>query len=466
MTITATDRTTSIPDQDRALPDRSMLRALRLTFRFVLVVWVMLVAIGEYLILRMRAGELSPEAVERLRGVELARMFERLGATYVKFGQIMSTRPDLLGPGYIEGLSRLQDEVPADPFVEVEATLARELGTLRARIVELDETPLAAASVAQVHRGRLDTGEAVAIKVQRAAAEAQIDRDLWLLSLFASIVHRLPQIRPLSLPGAVERFAHAMQGQVDFRLEAANNRRFAESFVDVEGVEVPALFDALCTKRVLTMALVDGVRATAPEQVGHHRAELAQLGAEAVLKMVFVDGFVHADMHPGNIFLTREGHVVLLDLGLVAEIPDGLRKPWCLTFMALAQRNGEELARLFYAYAPEVDRVVDYAAFERDVVDFFDGFYGKNLGDVEVSVVVGGAMAILRRHRVQVDPVFTVVNLALLVAEGLGKQLDPSLDLVSMSFPYLMRALAYAPEGKPPLREIPSGIRGVAPDVG
>jgi ubiquinone biosynthesis protein len=439
-----------------------MKRALRLTFRFLLIAWVMAAAVARYCIRRMRAGELSAEAVERLRGVELARMLERLGATYVKFGQILSTRPDLLGPGLIEGLSRLQDEVPAEPFAEVERTLAAELGDKRARIVELDETPLAAASVAQVHRGRLDTGEEVAIKVQRATAEAQIERDLVLLALFARLVHGLPQVRPLSLPGAVSRFAHAMHGQLDFGLEAANNRRFAANFAGVEGVDVPALFEALSTKRVLTMALVRGVRATEPEKVGHHRKELARRGGECVLKMVFEDGFVHADMHPGNIFLTEEGHVVLLDLGLVAEIPDDMRKPWCLTFMALAQQNGEELARLFYVYAPDVSDV-DYAAFERDVVSFFDGLYGKSLGEVEVSGVVGGAMAILRRHRVQIDPVFTVVNLALLVAEGLGKQLDPDIDLVGMAFPYLMRALAYAPDGKPPLREVPGEVRAAAP---
>jgi ubiquinone biosynthesis protein len=262
-------------------------------------------------------------------------------------------------------------------------------------------------------------------------------------------------LRPLSLPGTVERFAAAMHGQLDFRLEAEHNRRFERSFADTEGVDVPLLFDELCTGRVLTMELVEGVRATDPERVGAHRTELARRGAEAVLKMVFVDGFVHADLHPGNILLTDDGRFVMLDLGLVAEIPAEMVKPWCLTFMALAQRNGEELARLFYVYAPTIAEV-DYAAFSDEVVAFFDGFYGKALGEVEVSAIVGGAMAILRRHRVQIDPVYTVVNIAVLVAEGLGKQLDPSVDLVEMAFPYLVRAIAEAPPGKPPLREAPT----------
>jgi len=432
-----------------------LIRLLSLSGRFCLVFWVVATSIYRWAADRAVAAELTARGEVRLAGVELARMLERLGATYVKFGQILSTRPDLLPPGIIAGLSRLQDAVPPGPFSAVEATLVEDLGELRDRFVELDREPIAAASVAQVHRGRLDTGELVAVKVQRPQARAQIERDLVLLELGARLLHFVPMLRPLSLPGTVERFATAMHGQLDFRLEAENNLRFAAIFRDKEGVEVPGLFGDLCSERVLTMELVDGVRATEPEKVGAHRAELARRGTEAVLEMVFVDGFVHADLHPGNILLTADGRFVMIDLGLVAEIPDEMVKPWCLTFMALAQRNGEELARLFYVYAPTVESV-DYAAFCRDIVAFFDGFYGKALGEVEVSAIVGGAMAILRRHRVQIDPVYTVVNIAVLVAEGLGKQLDPSIDLVEMAFPYLVRAIAESPPGKPPLREAPS----------
>jgi ubiquinone biosynthesis protein len=429
-------------------------RLLRLSGRFILVVWVVLTSLYRWAAERAIAASLTAEEKDRLAGVELARMLERLGATYVKFGQILSTRPDLLPPGIIAGLSRLQDAVPPGSFAAVERTIREDLGDRRQRFVELDPIPLAAASVAQVHRGRLNTGERVAVKVQRREARAQIERDLVLMDLGARILHRLPMLHPLSLPGMVERFSEAMHGQLDFRREAANNRRFAASFASIPGVDVPDLFEDLCSARVITMALVEGVRASEPEKVGGHRAELARRGAEAVLKMVFVDGFVHADLHPGNILLTADGHFVMLDLGLVAEIPEDMVKPWCLTFMALAQRNGEELARLFYVYAPTV-KDVDYVAFRDDIVAFFDGFYGKALGDVEVSAIVGGAMAVLRRHHVAIDPVYTVVNIAVLVAEGLGKQLDPSVDLVEMAFPHLVRAIAESPAGKAPLREIP-----------
>ncbi|MCA9579836.1 MAG: AarF/ABC1/UbiB kinase family protein, partial [Myxococcales bacterium] len=185
------------------------------------------------------------------------------------------------------------------------------------------------------------------------------------------------------------------------------------------------------------------------------RRRLAARGAEAILKMVFRDGFVHADMHPGNILLQDDGTLVFIDLGMVAEIPPDLMSPWIQTFQALGGNDGKAAARLFYVYSPFV-ATADYRAYEADTIAFFDRFDGKVLGEVEVSEIVAGMMNILRRHHVQVDPVFTVVNLGVVVAEGLGKQLDPDIDLVQMAMPYLAEAAANAPPGRAPNRDIPA----------
>src|SRR5689334_16524181 len=293
----------------------------------------------------MRLGPLDDAALERLRGDHVARLLERLGATFVKFGQILGTRPDLLGPGIIEALSRLHDRVPPAPYPVMLAVIDAELPPdKRATVVEIEPVPVAAASVAQVHRAKLTDGRPVALKVQRPEARAQIERDLVLMGLGVRLIDAIPSVHLLSLPGSVERFGAALRGQLDFRLEAENNRRFARNFADVEGVDVPFLYDDLCTERVLAMEFIDGVKATQPEKVGGDRAKLARTGAAAILKMVFEDGFVHADLHPGNILLTPE-RVVLIDLGLVAEIPPELMRPWVETFAALAQQNGKEVAR-------------------------------------------------------------------------------------------------------------------------
>ncbi len=225
--------------RDRPL---SLARVLSLSVRFASILFWVAVSLARYVLRRVAAGRLSPSERDRLRGDVLALSFERLGATFVKFGQILSTRPDLLGPPYVEALSRLQDRVPPHPFADVRHVIDEELTELGgARIAAIDPIPVAAASVAQVHFGRLDSGEEVAIKVQRPTAKAQIERDLVLLSLGARLLDLLPFVAPLSLPGAVERFSVAMHGQLDFLAEARNNRRFAAIFASHERIAVPAL---------------------------------------------------------------------------------------------------------------------------------------------------------------------------------------------------------------------------------
>ncbi len=430
------------------------MRFLTLSVRFVHISFVCTLAFFGYWLRRIPRGFISRQERDRLRGEVLAKLLERLGATFIKFGQILSTRPDLLNPEYTGALAKLQDAVKPADYSAISAMLDRELGDKRGRIAEINSECVAAASVAQVHKGVLDTGEAVAIKVQRPDAPNQIERDLAIMAIGARILDKIPTVHLLSLPGSVERFAESLRDQLDFRKEAENNRRFAANFADVDGIDVPRLFDELCTERVIVMEFIDGVKATEPEKVGGDRKRLARLGGECILKMTFTDGFVHADLHPGNIILTRDSRVVLIDLGMVTEIPGDLLRPWVETFVALSQQDGARAARVFYGYAPSVG-CDDYAAFEGEVKGYLENLYGKTLGDIEVSEAVGGMMNVLRKHRVQIDPSFTVVNLAMLVAEGLGKQLDPEIDLVPLAMPYLTNAMLTAPPGRAPNREIP-----------
>ena len=377
----------------------------------------------------------------------------KIGATFIKLGQIAATRPDLFPEGVTRGLARLQDDVPAASLVDVRDVLDAELSPeARARFRSIEETPVAAASVAQVHRGVLDDGTVVAIKIQRREAASQIDRDLSLLRLFAGIVELVPRMRFLSVVGAVERFGDALARQLDFVLEAANNRRIAKNFAGDPRIRCPRLFDDLSGRRVLTMEFVDGVR---PTDVTEDRPAVAVAGFRCIAKMVFLDGFVHADMHPGNLLFTKDGRIFLIDTGLVAEIAEDLRKPWVETFVAVAMRDGKRAAELFYGHAPMVDGT-DFAAFSTDIQAHLSAMHGKPLSELEVSGAVGGAMAILRRHGVQADPIFTVVNLAMLVAEGIGKQLDPSFDVFGCAMPFLAEASLLYPTGRPMLRAIPS----------
>jgi ubiquinone biosynthesis protein len=427
-------------------------RFLALSLRAFYIGLVFAWAILRYLGARLAFRGRTPEARDRLRGETLARALETLGATFVKFGQILGTRPDIFPEGVTTALARLQDGVPAARFADVRDVLEGDLSAeARAELVEIEELPVAAASVAQVHRGKLRDGAVVAIKVQRKEARRQIERDLALMRLFARLVDRLPRMKYVSLPGAVERFGDALHAQLDFRLEAENNRKLAHNFRDDPRIRVPRLYPALCGPRVLTMEFVDGVKA---ETLAGEGPGLAQAGFRCIAQMVFLDGFVHADMHPGNILYAKSGEIFLIDLGLVAEIPVPMRKPWTETFVAVATGDGPRAAELFYGYAPVVHGT-DFVAFQRDITAHLDRLKGRPLHELEVTEAVGGAMAILRRHRVQVDPVFTVVQLAMLVAEGVGKQLDPHFDVYGCAMPFLMQAMVLWADGAQPHRPTP-----------
>jgi ubiquinone biosynthesis protein len=205
------------------------------------------------------------------------------------------------------------------------------------------------------------------------------------------------------------------------------------------------------------MELVEGVKATEEglSHVAGDRKALARVGGQAILKMVFLDGFVHADLHPGNILLAEDGRMILIDLGMVTAIPPDLQRVWVETFVSLSQADFRTTASLFYGYAPTVG-TTRYADFERDVATYLEKLHGKSLGEVEVGPAVSGMMNVLRRHRVQVDPSFTVVHVALLVAEGLGKQLDPDIDMIALAAPYLLQAMATAPPSRAPNRPTPA----------
>ncbi|MCC6645426.1 MAG: AarF/ABC1/UbiB kinase family protein [Polyangiaceae bacterium] len=425
------------------------MRPIALALRALFIALVFALALARYAAARLLGRGREPAARDRLRGDVLASALTRLGATFVKLGQIMATRPDVLPEGLIAGLAGLQDDVPAAPISEVHRTLAREWSFDARRLVaDIDPAPLAAASVAQVYRGTLRDGRRVAIKVQRWSAARHIEGDLSIMEAFARVIDWLPGMRYVSLPGSVGRFASALREQIDFRIEADNNRRLARNFDGDAVVRVPWLVDELCTRRVLVMELVDGIK---PTEVQVGRRELAQAGFRCIAKMVFVDGFVHADMHPGNMLFTRAGEVYLIDTGLCAEIPREMRKPWSDTFLAVALGDGRRAAELFWGYAPVVHGS-DFDGFARDVAAHLTALRGRPIEEIEVSRAVGGAMGILRRHRVQVDPIFTVVNLAMLVAEGIGKQLDPGFDVYAGAMPYLAEAALLYPTGTEPTR--------------
>ena len=373
-------------------------------------------------------------------------LFRALGATFVKVGQIMSTRPDLFPPHVIRELETLQDDVGPFAYAQVQRTFVEEFGKLPEELfAEISPQPIASASVAQVHKARMADGRVVAVKVRRPNLDELVRFDLMVMRGFAHALALLPSLAMLAPVESVDEFGRGISLQLDFTIEARNNRRFRENFAGDRDVMFPALVDELCSARVLTMDFVDGTKVLNFRQTPSDPKRLAQIGFRVLLKMIFEDGFVHADLHPGNLFITRDDRVAILDLGLVGEL-DGVHKAgFARYFAAWAQGDGRTMARLMTELSPG-RRVKDYDGFEAAVVAFVAKYYGKRLGEVQVSLVFMDMMNILRRYRVRANPTFTLVNIAIAVTEGIGKQLDPDVDLMAAALPFFARFNFFAPE--------------------
>lgn len=402
---------------------------------FLLVRTAVIYALG-WLLRRLRGQSLAER--QRYFGECVFALFRDLGATFIKVGQIMSTRPDLLPPHIIQALQRLQDDVGPFAFSFVRQTIETDLGQpLEQLFAEFSREPIASASVAQVHRARLQNGDLVAVKVRRPDIEELCGFDLSVMRLYAACLELFPSLKLLAPVDSVDQFGRAIALQLDFGIEAGNNHRFRQNFASEPEVVVPRLYESMCSRRVLVMEFVEGVKILDFQRSGLEPRRLGQLGFRIMLKMVFSDGFVHADLHPGNILVTPSGKVALLDLGLVAELDEGHRMAFARYFAAWAQGDGQTMADIMVKHSPSPE-IGDLPGFRTAVQGFVDRYHGKRLGEVEVARVVFEMMQILRRYRVRVNATFTMVNIAIAVTEGIGKQLDPSLDLMNEAMPFFL----------------------------
>lgn len=380
------------------------------------------------------------DATQRALGRCLVRLCTRLGATFIKVGQIVSSRSDLLPEAFARELAALQDRVPPFPFATARAIVERELHRpLSALFYEFAEEPVAAASVAQVHRAIWrETGEVVAVKVRRPDVLEKIQLDRAVLLFCARWLERLlPSLRLVSLHAQMAQFCDAVERQAHLRNEAHNNERFQANFAGDPDIAFPRLLPGACTDAVLVMEFIEGCRDTELDHGSFDRARIVAAGVRCVGKMIFEHGFVHADLHPGNLRFQPPGRIVLLDLGLVGELSAADRRVTAETLLALVEGDGRRVARLFYDNAP-FRSVADYAAYEREMEQLVAELRQRSLASTEFSRDIARIFDVLRRHRVQARGHMTMVNLALMTAEGLGKKLDPSLVLAEAALPYLL----------------------------
>jgi len=370
----------------------------------------------------------------------LLDLFRHLGATFIKVGQIMSTRPDLVPEHITHALAHLQDDVGPFPFESVARTIAEDLGRPIDQVfAEFSPRPIASASVSQVHKARLHDGRIVAVKVRRPDVLEICGFDLAVMGKVAHLLGKIPALAAMAPESTVDQFGRAIYAQLDFRVEARNNRRFRENFRDEPDVVFPEIFDEYCSERILCMTHIEGTKILDARKGPSDPKIIARLGLRALMKMIFVDGFVHADLHPGNIFVLENNRIAIVDLGLVGELDPPHRATFSRFFAAWANHDGDTMAHLLYSVA--INPVEGSAAFERfrvAVVDFMARTWGQRMAEVHPGKLLLDMLGLLRRHRIRMAPAFTVVNIAIAVTEGIGRQLDPDLDLMAEAIPFFM----------------------------
>ncbi len=376
----------------------------------------------------------SPEAraEDRAEARELAADLESLGPTFIKLGQLLSTRPDLLPEPYIAALERLQDDVEPFPGAEAERIVEEELGARVSRLfLEFGQEPEAAASLGQVHRAVLRDGRPVAIKVQRPAIRETVRQDLEALTEIAELLQQHSETaRRYDLVGLLEQFRLALVRELDYRLEAANLERLANELTDFERIVVPRPLTDLTTSRVLTMEWVDGRKIT--ELSGVVRTELdgralAEDLFRAYMKQILVDGFFHADPHPGNVMLTRDRRLALIDVGMVAQLSELMRDRLLRLLLALSEGRSDEVTRMAIALGEAGDDF-DEAVCKRAIADALATYQATPPSQLQAGRQLTRLMQATTGCGLRLPPEFGLLGKTLLSLDQVGRTLDPDFD--------------------------------------
>lgn len=384
-------------------------------------------------------------------GKRLVAAFSQLGPTFVKLGQILSTRPDLLSDAVIVELTRLQDQVAPLPFEQVAAQLRANLGPKwREHFAEIDETPLASASIAQVHRATLGGGERVVLKVQRPGLRPKIESDLNILMVIATNVEEaFDEAAAMDLVGVIRGFAKSIAQELDFQIEARNMARFARNFAGDPLVSIPRVHDALSTSEVLCMEFVEGRKFSDVLGSGEDIKPLVEVYFRTAYKMLFIDGFFHGDLHPGNVFVREGGGLAIIDCGMVGRLSPSQKDKLIDILWAVMSEDMEALARSFFAMAIPTGGKVDYAAFEADVVEIAERYLGGvPLSEIQMGELFAELVAGATRHRVRMPTDFTMMFKAILTTEGLARSIAPDVDPIELARPFITKMVEerYSPE--------------------
>lgn len=395
------------------------------------------------------------EKAQISRAVRARLVLEDLGPSFIKLGQIASTRADVLPEDLIVELKKLQDSVPPLPFETIKGQVERSLGAPLAELfLTFEELPLAAASIAQVHRAKLQTDEGVrdvVVKVQRPGIASTIASDLDLLHALAALLERaIPESRIYSPVGLVQQFDHAITSELDFASEAENARRFFQNFADDPRVRFPAVYRQASSKQVITLEFLEGLKIYDAVRAGYSGQAIARLSLETLVRQIFEDGFFHADPHPGNVLVwgaPEEPKLALIDLGMVGRLSPRMRDRTVDVIMAALRRDYEGIADALYEIGTPTKKI-DMEAYRAEVALLSERYVGRSLKEVELSSMIRDIVGAALKYGIEIPTDFLMMSKSLMTVEGVGKEIDPDFDVYEESKPLFTEILKkrYSPE--------------------
>ncbi len=382
------------------------------------------------------------ERLEKLTRAERVRMaLEELGPTYIKLGQVLSTRPDLVSVDFVNEFAKLQDKAPVVAFQAIKQTIEGELGrTLGVLFAEFDEAPLASASIGQVHHARLHNGDEVAVKVERPAITNIVEVDLEIMLHLATLAERhveeLAFHRPVKI---VEEFVRTIEKEMDYTIEAASMGRVAGQFLDDETIYVPKVYGEFSTQRVLTIEYIDGIKISKTEdlcQAGYDCHLITARGADVLLKQIFAFGFFHADPHPGNLFVLPGNVICLLDFGMMGAVDRATREIFVTLVDSILRRDEPRMAQVLLRLT-DWDEEPDKVQLEKDVADFIAQHLYRPLKEIQLARLLQHLLELATRHRMRIPPDIFLMIKALAQVEGVARGLDPEFDIIERAAPFI-----------------------------
>src|SRR4051812_28017128 len=391
--------------------------------------------------LKNREGE---KLAHLSRETRIRMAIEELGPTFIKLGQILSTRPDQVGMPLAQELQRLQANVVGDDPIVVRTTIETELAhPLDVLFADFDTAPLASASIGQVHRAKLHSGDEVVVKVQHAGIRRRMEIDLDILGGLAQLAEKIPELRPYRPEATVAEFRRIVRRECDFAREARNLQQFERNFASSPQIRIPRLYPLLSSARVMTMEWLDGAKlcdASVRQMASSDLRKVTRLGADMYLEMIFHHGFYHGDPHPGNLVVMPSGAIGLLDFGMVARLDEHLREDIEDMLIAIISQDSQQLTSLVMRLG-SVPPGLDEPALSVDLAEFVNHYANQPVEAFDLAGALTEMIEIVQRYRITLVPSMAMLIKVLVMLEGTARMLEPNFSLMELIAPYQKKML-------------------------